>query len=217
MSTPRFASVVLDVDSTVSGIEGIDWLARRRGADVSVNIARLTAGAMRGAIPLEDVYGRRLAIIRPTRGEIDALSLAYLEAIAPDCLETIAAFRQAGIQLALVSGGIRQALQPLAEHLGVENSRLHAVELRFGPGGDYAGFDDSSPLTTSSGKARVVASLGFPHPILAVGDGHTDLAMRSAADAFGAFTGFVSRDAVVREADFVVPSFRDLAASVLMV
>ena len=28
----RFASVVLDADSTLSGIEGIDWLAERRSA-----------------------------------------------------------------------------------------------------------------------------------------------------------------------------------------
>jgi phosphoserine phosphatase len=215
MSGPRFASVVLDVDSTVSGIEGIDWLARRRGGDVAANITRLTADAMRGAIPLEDVYGRRLALIRPTVDEIEALSRAYLAEIAPDCASTIASFHRAGIRVALVSGGIRQAILPLARHLGVDAKDLHAVDLSFDAHGNFAGFDEASPLTTSSGKATVVESLGFPHPILGVGDGHTDLAMRPAVDFFAAFTGFTARDAVVRDADAVMKSFQDLEKAVL--
>lgn len=215
MTTPRFASVVLDVDSTVSGIEGIDWLARQRGGAVAADIVRLTADAMRGAIPLEDVYGRRLAIIQPTRAEVDALSQAYIAGIAPDCRATLASLRRAGIRLALVSGGIRQALLPLARQLGVDPADLHAVDLEFDAAGNYASFDAASPLTTSTGKATVVASLGLPHPILAVGDGHTDLAMRSAVDSFAAFVGFTARDAVVRGADTVMKSFRDLATAVL--
>ena len=215
MTTPRFASVVLDVDSTVSGIEGIDWLARQRGGAVAADIARLTADAMRGAIPLEDVYGRRLAIIQPTRAEIDALSRAYVAAIAPDCPATIASLRRAGIRLTLVSGGIRQALLPLARYLGIEAGDLHAVDLEFDAAGNYARFDESSPLATSLGKASVVASLDLPRPILAVGDGHTDLAMRSAVDSFAAFIGFTARDAVIRGADSVMKSFRDLATAVL--
>ena len=31
---PKFASVVLDVDSTLCGIEGVDWLAERCGGDL---------------------------------------------------------------------------------------------------------------------------------------------------------------------------------------
>jgi phosphoglycolate phosphatase-like HAD superfamily hydrolase len=48
-----------------------------------------------------------------------------------------------------------------------------------------------------------------------VGDGATDLATRGAVDSFAAFTGFVSRDAVVRQADFVISSFAELAEYVL--
>ena len=78
-----FRSLVLDVDSTVSGIEGIDWLAARRGDLVSRRVADLTQRAMLGNIPLEQVYGTRLAEIRPRREEVDALARAYVDAIAP--------------------------------------------------------------------------------------------------------------------------------------
>ena len=47
MTEMRFASVVLDVDSTLCGIEGIDFLAARRGPDVGERIAELTDRAMR--------------------------------------------------------------------------------------------------------------------------------------------------------------------------
>ena len=212
---PRFASVVLDVDSTVSGIEGIDWLARRRGGEIAAESVRLTAEAMRGAIPLEEVYGRRLALIRPTRGEVAELSSAYVSAIAPDCPATLASFRRAGIRVALISGGIRQAILPLARQLSVDAANLHAVDVEFDADGQYASFDASSPLTTSAGKPTIVAMLGLPRPILAVGDGQTDLAMRPVVDAFAAFTGFVTREPIVRGADLLAQSFRDLAKAVL--
>ena len=59
----RFASVVLDVDSTLCGVEGIDWLAQRRGGDVARRVRELTDRAMNGEIPLDSVYGERLAML----------------------------------------------------------------------------------------------------------------------------------------------------------
>ena len=60
---PRFCSVVLDVDSTLCALEGIDWLARQRGGEIATRIAAVTEQAMNGEIPLEAVYGRRLEIV----------------------------------------------------------------------------------------------------------------------------------------------------------
>ena len=49
---------------------------------------------------------------------------------------------------------------------------------------------------------RIVRTLGLPEPVLAVGDGSTDVAIRvgGAADAFAAYTGFVARPDVVAAA-----------------
>ena len=43
-------SIVLDADSTLCGIEGIDWLATLRPPAVADEIARLTREAMDGAL-----------------------------------------------------------------------------------------------------------------------------------------------------------------------
>lgn len=210
-------SVVIDADSTLSGIEGIDWLAARRSAAVLAEVAALTDAAMAGAVALDEVYGSRLATVAPTRAEVDALAEAYVAEVAAGARECIAALRQAGAHVVIVSGGLRQALLPLAEHLGVVARDVHAVDVRFAADGAYAGFDAQSPLTTQQGKAAVVNAIGLARPVLAVGDGATDLAIRAlgAADLFAAFTGFVRRDSVVARADLETPSFLHLSRYVL--
>ena len=215
MSEPSFASVVLDVDSTLSGIEGIDWLARGRDEVVAREIAELTDRAMRGELPLEQIYGARLAAIRPNLSDIRALSAAYIAAAAPGAHDAVRAMRAAGVRLVLVSGGLREAILPLARELGFNDSDVQAVSIRFDIDGHYAGFDDASPLTTSAGKAKAIGDLGLSRPVLMVGDGVTDLAARSAVQQFAAFTGFVSRDSVVAQADEVVGSFQALQNLVL--
>jgi len=209
-ATPRFASVVLDVDSTLCGLEGIDWLAGRRGKLVADDSRKLTQQAMDGEIPLDSVYGARLALIRPTLQEIAALSNAYRKAIDPDAARVIAALRERGVHVFLVSGGIRRAIAPLALELGFQRDDLFAVELRWDASGAYAGYDTESPLTSQDGKLEIVRSLRLDRPALAVGDGATDAAMRPGVDAFAAFTGFIERENVIRLADYVLPSFRDL-------
>jgi phosphoserine phosphatase len=212
---PRFSSAIIDVDSTLCGIEGIDWLAARRGADVAAEIARLTERAMAGEIRLEAVYGDRLALVRPTVAEVAELARAYADALAPGAREAIFRMRDEGVTLALVSGGIRQAIRPLARELGFSDGSLHAVSVSFDDAGEFAGYDESSPLATQHGKKDVAAMLHLPRPSLAVGDGVTDAAMREATDAFAAFTCFARREAVAKVADYVVTSFRELADLVL--
>jgi phosphoserine phosphatase len=209
-AAPRFASVVLDVDSTLCNLEGIDWLASRRGKLVAEESRTLTQRAMDGEIPLDSVYGARLALIRPTLHEIAALSTAYRKAIEPDAARVIATLRERGVHLFLVSGGIRRAIEPLALELGFLRDDLFAVELRWDASGAYMGFDTESPLTSQKGKLDIVRALPLDRPALAVGDGATDAAMRPGVEAFAAFTGFVEREQVIRLADYVLPTFRDL-------
>ncbi len=207
----RFASVVLDADSTLAGIEGIAWLARLRGPEIAARVATVTDDAMAGSLALESVYERRLELIMPTHEEVAALSRAYLDAVAPGARAAIADMLRGGVTVRVVSGGIRQALLPLTRELGLSDGAVEAVDVVFDPRGDYAGIVPS-PLTTDGGKGVVVRRLALPRPVLAVGDGSTDLAMRPEVDAFAAFVGFVSREPVVAGADFVVTSFAEVTA-----
>jgi phosphoserine phosphatase len=215
VSDAGFASVILDVDSTLCGIEGIDWLAEYRGGDTGAKVVELTDRAMRGDIALDAVYGERLALVHPSRREIAALADAYIASIAPQAENVLSRLRTAGRRVMLVSGGLREAILPVAERLGIPARDVSAVSVQFDASGGYAGFDSSSPLTTATGKRNVAESLALPRRIIAVGDGATDLAMRPAVDAFAAFTGFVRRATVVDSADVVLSSFDQLLELVL--
>jgi phosphoserine phosphatase len=211
----RFKSVVFDVDSTLSGIEGIDWLANLRGRDVAAWSAALTDRAMRGEIPIEAVYGERMKAVRPAMAEIQRLSREYVERAAPHARETLSALKAVNIHLVMVSGGLREAILPLAAYLGVDTRDVYAVSVFFDEKGAYAGFDETSPLTRQTGKRTIVDNMGLEGPILAVGDGMTDCEMKSVVDSFAAFTGFTRREPVIERADFVIDSFDELRELIL--
>lgn len=199
---PRFRTVVFDCDSTLSAIEGIDELAGAHRAAIT----ELTETAMRGDVPLQDVYGRRLALIRPSRVAIDELAAQYIAAAVPDARETVAALHERGVAVRILSGGIRQAILPFAEWLGLTPADVQAVDIHFDDAGRYAGFDESSPLARSGGKHTLLAAwrASLPTPIVMVGDGVTDLEARPAVEMFIAYAGVTHREAVVREADAVL-------------
>jgi phosphoserine phosphatase len=211
----RYNSVVFDVDSTLSGIEGIDWLAALRGPEMLQWSASLTERAMRGELPIEAVYAERMKAVKPTAREIEALGGEYVERIASGARETLTELRNSGIDLLMVSGGLREAIIPLARELGVSDRSLYAVSVFFTETGEYAGFENTSLLTRQQGKRITVQGLGLKTPILAVGDGMTDSEMKPVVTNFAAYTGFTRRQPVIERADFVVESFAELRNLIL--
>jgi phosphoserine phosphatase len=213
---------VLDVDSTLTRIEGIEWLAARRGTIVTQQVAEMTERAMMGTLALDDVYRTRLALVQPSREDVGALAEAYGLGLMPGVREALAALRARGIEMTIVSGGIRQAVLPFAESLGIGADRVHAVQVEFTEDGRYAGFDACSPLARRDGKPTLVRRLGLARPVLALGDGITDAELkidivggRSAVDGFAAFVGVAERAPVVAVADYIVRRFADLPSIVL--
>jgi phosphoserine phosphatase len=197
---PKFTTVLLDCDSTLSAIEGIDELAVHCRADVE----QLTDAAMRGRIPLEEVYGRRLMLVRPTRDDLDELGKKYVARLVPDAVETIAALQLAGVDVRIISGGLLPAVLAVASAVGVAESHVAAVGISFNTDGSYAGFDGSSPLAAAGGKRIAIERWNVSRPAMMVGDGSTDLEARPVVDLFVAFAGVVERAKVVEAADLVV-------------
>jgi phosphoserine phosphatase len=195
---PGTRLVFFDVDSTLAAIEGIDEL----GAGNS-EIAALTEAAMNGEVALDEVYARRLEILRPSRAAIERLGRRYLEAMIPDAPETIETLRRAGMEIFIVSAGIEQAILPLAERLGIPQRSVYAVRLEFDSDGNYAGFDRRSPLTRNGGKEMVVMNVRARSKGKAVfiGDGITDLEAKPAVELFIGFGGVRQRERVCGESD----------------
>jgi phosphoserine phosphatase len=206
----RYRVVFFDVDSTLVTIEGIDILS-----DGNPEIVTLTEKAMNGEIALEDVYARRLEIIRPTRATIDALGERYVASLADGAQEVVTTLQNAGAIVHLVTAGIAQAIAPLATALNVRN--VHAVKLLFDADGQYVDFDRRSFLTQSRGKELVVRDIRARTKGKAafIGDGASDLEAKPAVDLFIGFGGVVVREKVKENADVFVTDLRDVLSHLI--
>jgi phosphoserine phosphatase len=211
-AAPKFRFVFFDVDSTLVTIEGIDELGRG-----NAEIAQLTAAAMNGELPLDQVYAKRLEIIRPTLQQVESLGQRYIASLADGAAETVAALREAGVQVHLVTAGIAQAIAPLAAHLGIAPRSVHAVPLRFNAAGEYEDFPRRSFLTRAGGKELVVRDVrARSHGKAAfVGDGISDLEAAQAVDLFIGFGGVVVRERVQTGAGAFALSYDDVRALLL--
>ena len=196
-------AILFDCDSTLSTIEGIDVLAEQAG--VVDQVVPLTTAAMDGRLKLEEAYAARLDLIRPDAAAIEALGRSYVATRVEGATQSIAALRMLGWQVHVVSGGIRQAVLAIARDLGVPDEQVHAVDLVFDENGDYAGFDQNSPLARSGGKAEICRRvMAGADSVVMVGDGITDLEAGEAGATVIGFGGVVRRDIVARCAPFFI-------------
>ena len=159
---------------------------------------------MNGEIPLDEVYARRLEIIRPTHAAIDSLARRYLETIVDGTDETIYALKKSRLHHSPGDRRHRTGTRTSREtHFGVT---LHAVPLRFTASGDYEDFDRRSLLARPRGKEIVVRDIRARTKGKAafVGDGVSDLEAKPAVDLFVGFGGVHTRTRVRDNADVFV-------------
>ena len=203
MMTQQSGAVLFDCDSTLSAVEGIDRLAERGG--VHDQVAPLTRAAMEGTLTLEEVYRKRLELIRPSRVDVAWLGEEYIAERVAGVEETVAALHALGREVHIVSGGIRQAVLALARVLAIPAEHVHAVDLIFDEIGEYVDFDAASPLARSGGKTeickQVLARVGSA---VLVGDGATDLEAAEAGVPVIGFGGIVRREIVAKQASAYV-------------
>jgi len=207
--------LLLDCDSTLSSIEGIDELGRLRGPATFKAVEDMTNAAMNGGTPMEAIFAKRLDIIKPTAAELAAIGAQYIATVEPTAQASLAQLRAAGWQIAIVSGGFTQAIRPLADFLGID--RVEAVTLKFHADGSYAGFDDSCPTCKTKGKNVVARRLRAEHHathVVMVGDGASDLEVKGDADVVIGFGRYVQRPKVVAGADQFVRSLEELVGVV---
>ena len=199
----KFRAVCFDCDSTLSRLEGIDELASRYGRKSEV--ADLTEAAMNGSLSIDDVYAKRLSIVRPDREAVAWLGERYVEELVPGARETIEALRRLGKEVYVVSGGLLPSVRHLARALTIPKSHVHAVSLEFDANGAYQGFDQGSPLPRADGKAVVCREIARRHGAIAmVGDGMTDVAARAGGAYVIGFGGVAYRETVAMGADCYV-------------
>jgi phosphoserine phosphatase len=197
----KYRFVFFDVDSTLVTIEGIDVLANG-----NPEIVRLTDAAMNGEIALDEVYGKRLEIIRPTLADVEALGERYTQSLVDGVEETIATLQSLSVDVHLVTAGIAQAIAPLAAKLNIAARAIHAVGLQFDAEGNYVDYDRRSFLTRVGGKELVVRAIltRSKGKSAFIGDGVSDLETKPAVSLFIGFGGVHTRARVKENAEVYV-------------
>ncbi len=209
---------VFDFDSTLVRIETLEVLAdlalagRPDAAAVQAEIARLTDAAMAGDLPFGEALRRRLALLPLTRAHVEALAAHIIDEEAPSVRRNLGFFRENADRIAIVSGGFREIIAPVAAHLGVSAARIFANDLIYDEAGRVTGIDAANPLSEAGGKAVAIRAAGFSGEVVMVGDGWTDAEVKlaGAADRFYAFTEIVRRERVVAAADAEVASLDEV-------
>lgn len=208
--------IFFDCDSTLSSIEGIDELGRARGPEIFQMVEHLTHQAMNGEVPIGEIFGRRMEIIRPDRGTADAVARQYIETIVPGVPDVIASLKQAGWTPVILSGGFAPLIRPLADFLGI--AHVEAVPLYFDCDGNYAGYGEDYPTTRNGGKPQIIREWKqamLPEAVVMVGDGVSDLETKPEVDLFVGFGGVVPRAAVQHGSDVWLTCMTDFAKVIL--
>lgn len=208
LSVPKAKLLFVDCDSTLSAIEGIDELARLSDPAIFAEVVALTHAAMNGEVPLHEVFGKRMEIIRPDKSMADEVARLYIEHIVPGAREFIEMAQSKGWIPVILSGGFEPLIRPLADHFGIKH--VEAVPLFLNENGAYAGYGTDYPTTRNLGKNEIIYEwkrATLPARVVMIGDGISDLETLPEVDVMVGFGGVVAREKVKLGADVWLENF----------
>ncbi|MBX9961212.1 MAG: phosphoserine phosphatase SerB [Burkholderiaceae bacterium] len=177
--------IAFDMDSTLINIECVDEIADAVGRKAEV--AAITEAAMRGEITdFKDSLRRRVALLKGvTTADLEAVKRERLR-LNPGAAELVAACKQAGMKVLLVSGGFTFFADHVQQLLGIDYTRSNVLEIEHGvltgrmvdqPWGDICdGAEKQRTLLQTCARLSI-----SPQQAIAVGDGANDLPMMGSA------------------------------------
>jgi phosphoserine phosphatase len=191
--------VVMDVDSTLIQDEVIEMLAAHAGTGVEV--ARVTAAAMRGDLDFAESLRARVATL-------EGLPVSVLDEVraairlTPGARTLVRTMKRLGFTVAVVSGGFIEVVGPLAEELEIDHAHANRLEVRDGflTGGLVGEIVDRQGKAAALRRFAAEERLPLSRTV-AIGDGANDLDMLAAA---GLGIAFNAKPIVREQADTAV-------------
>jgi len=191
--------IVFDMDSTIVDGEIIDEMAKSAG--VGEKVAAITEKGMRGEIDFEKSLRTRVSLLKGLRLK-DLESIAKTIQLTKGSEELIAALKEMGFRVALISGGFTYFTDILKERLGFDYAFGNELEIKRGrlTGGIRGEIIDARE------KAWIMDEIcrkeGITRDeVVAVGDGSNDRIMLANA---GLGIAFNAKEILKKVADGVI-------------
>lgn len=202
-----FKLIAFDMDSTLINIECVDEIADAVGKKAEV--AAITEAAMQGDITdYKDSLRQRVALLKGvTLAQMDQIYAERLR-LNPGAAELVAACKQAGLKVLLVSGGFTHFTDRIRDRLGIDATRANVLEVENGaltgrmvdqPWGDICDGAEKRVMLLQTCAAMGIA----PSQAIAMGDGANDLPMMGVA---GLSVAFHAKPAVRKFANVSIES-----------
>lgn len=195
-------SVIIDFDSTLIAVESLEEILRphlQANPELAQEMEEITNRGMEGLMSFRESLEKRLDLAQPTLADVENFAQQADQYLTPGFDEIIVWLISRGVDVRIVSGGLLEAIVPLASRLGIAPEKVHAVALRWDANGEFDGIDPGDPFsdTKRAGFARLRPELDSP--CIVIGDGYTDFALFDSglAEHFIAFTAHQRRGSVV--------------------
>jgi phosphoserine phosphatase len=181
----NFKLIAFDMDSTLINIECIDEIADAVG--LKPQVAAITEATMRGEIAdFKTSLRRRVGLLKGV--SVASMESVYNERLQlnPGAAALVAACKQAGMKMLLVSGGFTLFADRVAQRLGIDYAKSNQLEvvndLLTGRLVDQSWGDICDGEEKRKTLLETCTLLGIaPSQAIAMGDGANDLPMMGAA------------------------------------
>lgn len=195
-------TVIFDFDSTLITCESLEAILEpklKAQPQLPKQLAQITDLGMEGKLSFQESLRRRLELAAPTRNEVTAFGEKAISFLTPGMADIVSDLLENKISVHILSGGLVEAIRPVALKLGLPASHIHAVSLKWDETGNFLDIDPEDLFSISKVSGAKPLAPTWKAPRVAIGDGMTDyhLLKYNLVDHFLAFTENVRREPVV--------------------
>ncbi|KKP70362.1 hypothetical protein A2X44_01460 [candidate division CPR3 bacterium GWF2_35_18] len=204
-SYQSYDCIIFDCDSTICAIEGIDELANLKGKKKEVEF--LTQKAMDGELGFEEVFEKRLEIIKPHQEDLKKIGKMYINSLVKDMPKVIETLQYLGKEIYIITGGYEEAVMILAKELKISSSYIYANKLYFDDAGNYLDYERENHLCKNNGKKKLLQKIIQKTQKSAfIGDSMTDYEAKESVTCFIGYGGVARRESVRKKAKIFIES-----------